>query len=165
VSRGRTLRRAAAVAVAIVVVDQLTKAVLREELERGERRELLPFLDLVNVRNTGVAFGFLADGGALVLVGVAAALLALVVFVVSHGGRPLVWLPAGLLLGGAAGNLLDRVRDGSVTDFLKLPAWPAFNVADIAITFGVLSLLYVLEGPPRRREEAARRAAATPDGG
>jgi signal peptidase II len=64
-----------------------------------------------------------------------------------------VWLPTGLLLGGAAGNLIDRVRDGAVTDFIKLPHWPAFNVADIAITVGVLALLYVLEGPPRRAEQ------------
>ena len=66
-----------------------------------------------------------------------------------------MWLPTGLLLGGAIGNLIDRARDGSVTDFVKFPHWPAFNVADMAITFGVVALLYVLEGPPRRREEAA----------
>jgi signal peptidase II len=164
VTRARTLRRTAVVAVLVVAADQATKAIARGALERGDTRELLPFLDLVNVRNTGVAFGLLEDGGALLIVGAAAALLALLAFVVGHSGRPLVWLPAGLLLGGAAGNLLDRVRAGSVTDFLKLPAWPAFNVADIAITFGVLALLYVLEGPPRRRE-AARAAPAPADGG
>ena len=79
------------------------------------------------------------------------ALLALVVFFVTHTGRPLVWLPTGLLLGGAIGNLIDRAREGSVTDFVKLPHFPAFNVADMAITVGVLALLYVLEGPPRRQ--------------
>jgi len=68
----------------------------------------------------------------------------------THLNRPLVWLPTGLLLGGAAGNLLDRIRIGSVTDFIKLPHWPAFNLADIAITVGVIALVYVLEGPPRR---------------
>jgi signal peptidase II len=78
-----------------------------------------------------------------------AALTALLVFFFRHQDRPLVWLPTGLLIGGAAGNLIDRVREGSVTDFIDFPAWPAFNVADIAITFGVLTLLYVLEGPPR----------------
>ena len=163
-SRARTLRRAAGVALLVIACDQATKALVRAELVRGERREMLPFLDLVHVRNTGIAFGFLADTGALLLAGTAAALLALLAFVLSHSGRPLVWLPAGLLLGGAAGNLLDRARDGFVTDFLKLPNWPAFNVADIAITCGVLALLYVLEGPPRRRE-AARPAPASPDGG
>ena len=62
-----------------------------------------------------------------------------------HLHRPLVWLPTGLFLGGAAGNLIDRVRLGAVTDFVKLPHWPAFNVADICITFGVLTLVWVLE--------------------
>ena len=71
-----------------------------------------------------------------------------------HRARPLVWLPAGLLLGGALGNIVDRIRDGAVTDFLKLPLWPAFNVADIAITVGVLVLVYVLE----RRERSTRAA-------
>ena len=157
-TRGRTLGRAVALAAAVVAVDQATKAIVRSALANGERHELLPFLDLVNVRNTGVAFGLFADGGAVLVAGAAIALGALLAFVLSHSERPLVWLPAGLLLGGAAGNLLDRVREGSVTDFVKLPAWPAFNVADIAITFGVVTLLYVLEGPPRAREREAAEA-------
>ncbi len=69
-----------------------------------------------------------------------------------HAPRPAAGLAAdGLLLGGAVGNLIDRVRDGAVTDFIKLPHWPAFNVADIAITFGVLVLLWVLEQQDGRR--------------
>ena len=58
-----------------------------------------------------------------------------------------MWLPTGMLLGGALGNVIDRIRDGAVTDFIKLPGWPAFNVADISITCGVLVLLYVTERP------------------
>jgi signal peptidase II len=73
------------------------------------------------------------------------ALIALVIWFIRHMDTPLAWLPTGLLLGGAVGNIFDRIRDGAVTDFIKFPWWPAFNVADIAITFGVLSLLYVLE--------------------
>ena len=69
----------------------------------------------------------------------------LLAFFLTHLRRRLIWLPTGLLLGGAAGNLIDRVRLGAVTDFVKFPFWPAFNVADIAVTFGVLSLIYVLE--------------------
>ena len=65
--------------------------------------------------------------------------------------RSWLWLPTGLLVGGAIGNLIDRVVHGAVTDFIKLPLWPAFNVADMAITFGVLALLWVLEGPRRTR--------------
>ncbi len=96
------------------------------------------------MRNDGVAFG--AFGGRpIVLVIVLVALAGLVTWFTLHATRTLIWLPTGLLLGGALGNILDRVRDGAVTDFVKFPAWPAFNVADTAITFGVLALLVVLE--------------------
>ena len=78
--------------------------------------------------------------------------MALLAFFATHSRRPLVWLPTGLLLGGAAGNLIDRMRQGFVTDFIDLPLWPAFNVADTCITIGVLTLLYVLEGPPRHAD-------------
>lgn len=145
---------AAAVAAAVIAADQGTKELVRGGMERGDEDPILPGLELVHVHNEGVAFGFLSDGGALVAVATGIALLGLLVFFVLHRRRPLVWLPVGLLLGGALGNLVDRVAQGHVTDFLKIPKWPAFNVADVAITFGVLALLYVLEGPPRRAEPA-----------
>jgi signal peptidase II len=141
--------RAALVAAATVAADQATKALVRSTIERGESVGLVLGIDLVNVRNRGIAFGLFSDGGALLVVFAIVALAALVVFFVRHRGRPLVWLPTGLLIGGAAGNLLDRAREGAVTDFIDLPAWPAFNLADVAITFGVLTLLYVLERPAR----------------
>ena len=140
--------RAVAVAIGVLAADQATKAIVRSSIGRAERVHVLPGLDLVNTRNTGVAFGFFSDGGAIVAVVAALALGALLVFFATHLARPLVWLPTGLLVGGAAGNLIDRVREGAVTDFVDLPLWPAFNVADAAITIGVLALLYVLEGPP-----------------
>ncbi len=74
-----------------------------------------------------------------------AALLALLAFVALNRERRLVWLPTGLLLGGAVGNMIDRLGGDGVTDFVKLPAWPAFNLADVCITVGVLALVYVLE--------------------
>ncbi len=153
-SRGRTSLAAAGTAVVVVVLDQLAKALVRGGLELGERQDLVAGVRLVNVRNSGIAFGFLSGGGALLVVGTAIALLALVFFFVTHTGRRLVWLPTGLMIGGAIGNLIDRARDGSVTDFVKFPYFPAFNVADMAITVGVVALIYVLEGPPRRRAEA-----------
>lgn len=150
-SRGRTAFAAVATAGGVIALDQLTKALVRDELALGERRDLVLGVDLVHFRNSGIAFGFLEDGGALLIVGAVLAVIALGVFFVTHSGRSLVWLPTGLLLGGAVGNLIDRADKGSVTDFLKFPNFPAFNVADIAITFGVIALIYVLEGPPRRR--------------
>jgi signal peptidase II len=149
VTRRRAILRAVAVAVAVVALDQATKAIVRGSIGRGERVEG-PLIDLVNTRNAGVAFGFLSGGGAIVAVLAGLALVALLAFFATHAGRPLVWLPTGLLIGGAAGNLIDRAVEGSVTDFIDPPLWPAFNVADMAITVGVLVLLYVIEGPPSR---------------
>lgn len=146
----RPAGRAALVAGATVAADQAAKAVVRSTIERGADVDLILGIQLVNVRNRGVAFGMFSGGGVLLVLFALAALAALLVFFARHRDRPLVWLPTGLLIGGATGNLIDRAREGAVTDFIDLPAWPAFNVADIAITFGVLTLLYVLEGPPRR---------------
>jgi signal peptidase II len=141
--------RAGVVAVATVAADQAVKALVRSSIDRTEEIDLILGIKLVNVRNRGIAFGMLSGGGVLLVIFAVAALAALLVFFLRHRDRPLVWLPTGLLIGGAAGNLIDRTREGAVTDFLDLPLWPAFNVADVAITFGVLTLLYVLEGPPR----------------
>jgi signal peptidase II len=146
------IARATALGLLVTAIDQATKALVRSSLERGEEDPILPGVTLVNTRNRGVAFGFLEDAGAIVTVVTVVALSALVGFFWFHRKRPLAWLPTGLLLGGAAGNLIDRAREGAVTDFVDLPAWPAFNFADVAITFGVLALLYVLEGPPRKQE-------------
>jgi signal peptidase II len=141
--------RAALVATATVATDQAAKALIRTTIDHGDEVRLILGIKLVNVRNSGIAFGMFSGGGALLVVFAAAALAALLIFFSRHRDRPLVWLPTGLLIGGAAGNLIDRVREHGVTDFIDFPAWPAFNVADMAITFGVLTLLYVLEGPPR----------------
>jgi signal peptidase II len=78
------------------------------------------------------------------------ALGVLVAYLARRPDRPWLWIPTGLLIGGALGNLIDRLVHGAVTDFIKLPLWPAFNVADMSITFGVLALLWVLEGPRQR---------------
>jgi signal peptidase II len=145
-----TTARAALVALATLAADQAVKAIVRGSIALTEEVDLFPGIHLVHVRNSGVAFSMLSDGGWLPTVIGLLAVAALLAFFFTHLSRPLVWLPTGLLLGGAAGNLVDRIRIGSVTDFIKLPHWPAFNLADIAITVGVIALVYVLEGPPRR---------------
>jgi signal peptidase II len=149
---GRSAVRAAVLTVAVVAVDQGTKALVRANIARGSSDGVFPGLELVHVRNRGVAFGLFPSGGPLLVAVGIAAVVALLAFFATHSRRPLVWLPTGLLLGGAAGNLIDRLRDGFVTDFLHLPLWPSFNLADTCITIGVLSLLYVLEGPPRHAD-------------
>ena len=147
--------RAALVVAAVLAADQLTKALVRGGMRRGEEDPIFPLLKLVNVRNEGVAFGLDVGGATLIVVIIALALLALVLYFARHSARPLMWLPVGLLLGGALGNIIDRLREGAVTDFLKLPKWPAFNLADVAITVGVITLVFVLE---RRDEPDPHRA-------
>jgi len=148
---GRAWVRVGIVFVVVVALDQATKAIIRSSIPRGSSEKLFLGINLVNTRNNGVAFGLLSGGGGVVIAIIAVALVALVAYFATHADKPLLWLPTGLLLGGAVGNLLDRVRGDAVTDFIDLPLWPPFNVADMAITFGVLSLLYALEAPRGRR--------------
>lgn len=144
--------KAGAVTLAVVALDQITKRIVEHDVVPGEEHRLLPGVGIVNTRNRGVAFGFLPGRHLLVTVLVGIALAALLAYFARHASRPLIWLPTGMVLGGALGNILDRMRLGSVTDFVKLPlGWPPFNLADAAITVGVLLLLIVIEAPNARR--------------
>ena len=137
--------RAGGVLAAVLAADQVVKALVIASLERGEERALVAGIKLINTRNSGVAFGQLQGGGAIVAIVIAIALCALLAYFARHAQRPLMWLPTGLLLGGALGNIADRIREGAVVDFVKVPYWPAFNVADAAITVGVIILLVVMD--------------------
>jgi signal peptidase II len=143
--RRRALGRAALTGVAVIAADQLTKHTIGTAIKPGQVRHILPGLSFVHERNTGVAFSFLAGTGALVYVVTITALVGLTGFLLKRPARRLLWLPTGLLVGGALSNLIDRVLLGSVIDFIKLPDWPAFNVADSCITVGVVILVLVIE--------------------
>jgi signal peptidase II len=141
----------------VVALDQLTKALVVGSVEVGERREILPFLDLVHVENDGVAFGFLGDSSQGIVLAVTFAALALVVgWFAFNRDRPLAWLAVGLLAGGALGNLIDRLARDGVVDFVDFPAWPSFNVADIAITLGAATLALIALAGPEASEESDR---------
>ena len=140
-SGGRGWGAAIALALVVIGLDQLTKGVVRGALEPGERVELFLGIDLALISNRGIAFGFLGDGGPLVLAVTLVALVAMLVWFATAPSRPGLWLAVGLLLGGAVGNLIDRLRIDGVTDFIDPPLWPAFNVADIAITLGAVALV------------------------
>ena len=146
--------RVAVLVAGIVAADQILKEVVTSTIERGQEESVIAGIKIVNVRNTGVAFGQLQDGGALVAIVITLAIAALLAYFARHARRRLMWLPTGMLLGGALGNVIDRVREGAVVDFVKLPYWPAFNVADVAITFGVIVLLFVME-----KDDGARGSA------
>lgn len=143
------LRRDAAfflIAAAVIALDQVTKAVVRARLDLHEAWPDADWvLHIVNVKNSGAAFGIL-EGQTLFLVvtsliGVAAIVLYYLYPPLEHG---LLRVALGLQLGGAAGNLIDRVRSGEVTDFINFQFWPAFNVADASISIGVVTILWFL---------------------
>ncbi len=139
----------------VVAIDQITKALVVNSIGRGETREVLPFLDVVHVVNDGVAFGFLGESSQGVVLAVTFAALALVVgWYAFNRDRPLAWLAVGLLTGGAIGNLLDRLTREGVIDFIDFPAWPSFNVADIAITLGAVTLAIIALAAPKVGEKA-----------
>jgi signal peptidase II len=136
------------VVIVVIAADQLSKHLIRQSIIPGEERKVLPGVQLVNTRNHGVACGFLPGDQTGVSIVIGLALLALLVDFALHATRPLIWLPTGMLIGGALGNILDRLHEGSVTDFIKFTlGWPPFNLADTSITLGVLLLLVVLETP------------------
>lgn len=136
--------RAGIVAAAVLIADQLTKQLVRSSIALGASRHLLPGVTLVHAQNSGIAFSLLtgSDVGVIVVTLVVVALV--LAYFARQGERRGMWLACGLIVGGALGNLADRVRAGLVTDFIKLPHWPAFNLADAAITLGVLTLFIVV---------------------
>jgi signal peptidase II len=152
-SAPRAWVRAVAAAVVLLALDQATKQLVVHSLERGESRNVFFGIELTNVRNKGVAFGAFGGGGLPVTLLTIAAVALLIGYFALHATRPWLWLPVGVIAGGAFGNLLDRVRQGAVTDFIDPMLWPAFNVADTGIVIGILALLYVIEGPPTRKKQ------------
>ena len=136
--------RAGIVAAAVLIADQLTKQLVRSSIALGASRHVLPGVTLVHAQNSGIAFSLLtgSDVGVIIVTLVVVALV--LAYFARQGERRGMWLACGLVVGGALGNLADRVRAGLVTDFVKLPHWPAFNLADTAITLGVLTLFIVI---------------------
>src|SRR3954449_8974180 len=130
---------------AVVVLDQLTKAWVRASVAPQEKINVFFLLDITRVKNTGVAFGALSGSGAIVFVAVLLAMAGLLAYFAAHAGERGLWLPVGMVFGGALGNLADRVRIDGVTDFIDPVLWPAFNLADMCIVVGVLGVLYLAE--------------------
>lgn len=139
-----------ALAAAIVVADFATKAWVLSAFRLGESVEVLPFFNLVLVFNAGAAFSFLADAGGwqkwffvVLALGISAWI---VVMLRRHAAERLQSVAFALVLGGALGNVIDRLRFGAVVDFVDIHAagwhWPAFNVADSAISIGVALLVW-----------------------
>ena len=136
---------AAATAGVVVALDQATKQLAATNIARGDQVAVFPGLDLTSTRNTGVAFGALEGGGLVVACLIGLSMAVLIGYFAVNASMPWLWLPVGMVIGGALGNLADRARSGAVIDFIDPIAWPAFNLADASIVLGVLALLYLIE--------------------
>jgi signal peptidase II len=154
------LARGLTTAVAVVILDQLSKAaVLAHFAGRalGDRETITSFFNLALTYNRGISFGLFNGGAglnALLFSLAAAAIVAVLVFWLNRVASPVLAVAIGLIIGGAVGNVIDRIRLGAVVDFLDFHAgylhWPAFNLADSAICIGVATML--LDGLLLRRE-------------
>ena len=126
------------VAATALVADQVTKQVVASTLALDEAAHVLGPFSIQHVRNSGIAFGLFASRTSAVVVLTTLAVGAMLVFYARSARRHrLLPVALGLVLGGSASNLLDRVRLGYVTDFLHVRYWPAFNLADSFIVIGV----------------------------
>jgi signal peptidase II len=137
------------VAALVILADQVTKTLILGNLQLGDSRTITPFFNIVRVHNSGAAFSFLAGASGwqrwfFVVLGVAAALF-IVWMLRRHGGQRLFSLALALILGGALGNVIDRLMHGHVVDFIQVHyggwTFPSFNVADSAITLGAACLI------------------------
>jgi signal peptidase II len=152
---GRAWGLAAALAVVVVILDQIAKNIVEHHIVLGEQVDVLGPLKFTLSHNEGVAFG-LADGGGVLLVAITLIALGVVLWLFSRDPvRPGMWVATGLLAGGAFGNLIDRIRHGHVTDFIELPHWPPFNLADCGITCGVVILLVIYLREAERAERGS----------
>ena len=154
-ARGTQWAGLAAVAVAALAADQLTKQLVSSQLALDEKVQLVGPLSIHHVQNSGIAFGLFSSATAAVTVLTAFAVGWMLVFFARSGARhPVLPVALGLLIGGSLSNLIDRIRLGHVTDFLDLRWWPAFNLADTFIVIGVAILFLTLlasDREPRRR--------------
>ena len=141
-NRRTDLLVALGLALAIFVLDQVLKSVVEASMRAGESIPVIPgFLSITYIRNDGGAFGILGGSQLLLLIGSAVA-VGVVLWMLFAGQRSrLATLACGLILGGAAGNLLDRLTTGEVTDYVHFSFWYVFNAADAAITVGVALLI------------------------
>ncbi len=131
---------------AIVLIDQATKYLARTHIDPFETVRIMPLLNLVNVRNTGAAFGMFKEFGNIFFITISVCAIIFMLWVIIAGKED--YRIFSLLTGGAAGNLIDRIRLGYVVDFIDVTVsgfhWPAFNVADSALTVGILLMMLKL---------------------
>ena len=141
-SRSAGLGLALALALFIFLIDRVLKKLVESSMQLGDSIPVVPgILHLTYIKNDGGAFGILGGQGSILLLGSAVAVAFVLWMLLEGPPARLMVLGCGLILGGAAGNLLDRLAAGEVTDYVDLRVWPVFNAADAAIVLGVGVLL------------------------
>lgn len=125
----------------IILADQATKAYFRGTFYEGQRYPVLPYLDFTLVYNKGFAFGLFPQGGALYAL--IAAIVIIAIFTLWQTFTPTLKIITAILAGGAAGNLIDRVIFGQVTDWIAVQGFSVFNIADATITIAAIGLILV----------------------
>jgi signal peptidase II len=147
------------VAVAALVADQLTKQIVIAQLPHGDSVDVAGGFSIHHVKNTGNAFGFFGGWAGPVTLLTAVAVVWMLGYFARAGARhPVLPVALGLLIGGALGNLVDRIRHGHVTDFLDPPYWPAFNLADTFICIGVAILIVAIALAERGHKQFTSRS-------
>ncbi len=133
------------IALFIVIIDQLSKFLVRSKFLLNESKQLIPkVLELTRVENTGIAFGLLKDLE-IVMIIISVLIIGAIIYYLKEVKNRNLCIFLSLILGGAFGNLIDRVFYGTITDFIKINIWPVFNIADSCITIGaVLLIVYFL---------------------
>ncbi|HEY2544266.1 MAG TPA: signal peptidase II [Gaiellaceae bacterium] len=150
----------AAIGLAAVAADQLTKHIVTSHLALDDGTHVVGPFWIHHVQNSGIAFGLFASATAVVIVLTAIAIAWMLLFFTRSGARhPVLPVALGLVIGGSMSNLLDRIRLGYVTDFIDLRYWPAFNLADSFIVVGVAILLGTLLAADRVPRGGGRRDA------
>jgi signal peptidase II len=146
-----------ALALAVFLADQGLKKLVEGSMWLGESIPMIPnVLYLTHTQNDGGAFGILGGQSSLLMFGSAVAVAFVLWMLLQGSPKRTTIIGCGLILGGAAGNLLDRLTTGQVTDYIDLRVWPVFNAADVAIVLGVATLLLAALRP-----EAGRRSTAS----
>ncbi len=140
-------------AAAVIALDQVSKYLIRANLELGQSIPEEGLFRLTYITNVGGAFGILGNQGFLITITSLVAIAAVLIYSRYPAfNRMMVRIALGLILGGALGNLIDRLWLGSVVDFIDLGPWPVFNLADSAVVIGVILLIYYILFPARKGE-------------
>ena len=150
----------------VFIIDQVTKSWVRASLIEGASRPREGFLRITHISNTGSAFGLFPNQTLFLLIASLVGIAVLLIFFRKQAGQGfMVRTSLGLQLGGAAGNLVDRITMGKVTDFIDVGAWPVFNLADASIVTGIVILAWLLFRSPRTNTvaEDVEEAEAEPE--